>query len=389
MAGFIRNRITWLTYLVLAFYAYFLNSLGPITPFLKDDLKLSYTVSSLHFTAFAVGILCIGLGGHVVIRRLGRWNSLWIGAGGISLGALLLLAGRTPLITISASFLMGLVGSLILAITPAMLSDQYGKQRAVAISEANVVSSLVSSAAPLIIGWAAQFAGSWRLAFGIAAFTPLVMRLGFRGVSLPQPAVHDDGPNQVSQPLPMRYWIIWTAIVFSVSVEFCMVFWSADYVENGLGMLKANAAQSVSLFLAGMILGRLACSHLVRLFSTQKVIAGSILIAGAGFLAFWQGRSILVGLAGLFITGLGVASLYPLTLSLAISTAKNNSDQASARATLASGTAILVLPLVLGRLADAFGIRLAYGVVALLLVLVFLITWFSARLSPAPQPAAG
>ena len=51
---FHRDRFTWLAYLSLAFYGYFLNVLGPITPFLKDELQLTYTVSSFHFTAFAV-----------------------------------------------------------------------------------------------------------------------------------------------------------------------------------------------------------------------------------------------------------------------------------------------------------------------------------------------
>jgi hypothetical protein len=77
-----------------------------------------------------------------------------------------------------------------------------------------------------------------------------------------------------------------------------------------------------------------------------------------------------------------------LILSLAIGVANGNTVQASARATLASGTAILTLPLVLGRLADAVGIRPAYGVVALLLIGVFLIVSFTGRLAPVLQPAA-
>jgi hypothetical protein len=66
-------------------------------------------------------------------------------------------------------------------------------------------------------------------------------------------------------------------------------------------------------------------------------------------------------------------------LSLAIGVAKNNSTQATARTTLASGTAILALPLLLGRLADMMGIRQAYGVVGILLVGVFLITLVARR----------
>jgi Major Facilitator Superfamily. len=163
---FYRNRFTWLAYLILALYSYFLNIIGPITPFLKDELKLSYTISSLHYTAFAFGILLVGLVGHFLIERAGRWLSLWIGAIGLSLGAVLLIVGRTPVITIGASFLMGLVGSLILATIPAIISDQYGEMRAVALSEANMICSLVTITAPLMVGLFARFSniqttGAW------------------------------------------------------------------------------------------------------------------------------------------------------------------------------------------------------------------------------------
>jgi fucose permease len=381
---FHRNRFTWLAYLLLAFYGYFLNILGPITPFLKEELKLSYTVSSLHFTAFAFGILLMGLSGHALIQRVGRGHSLWIGAFGISTSALILLSGRSPVITISASFCMGLVGSLILVIVPSALSDQHKEQRAVALSEANVVASLVCTAAPLMVGWSARLPGGWRLALGIAAFTPILMRLGFGRAAPPRSTSGQEYPTSVRQPLPILYWVYWAAIVLAVSIEFCMIFWSADYLENSLGMRKVDAAQAVSLFLAAMIVGRLAGSRLVRRFSTHRVIIVSILTAGAGFLVFWTTGNTILGLAALFVTGLGVASLYPLILALAIGAAHNNTVQASVRATLASGTAILVLPLALGRLADIVGIRQAYGVVAILLIGVFLIVLITGNRENVP-----
>ena len=371
---FRRNRFTWLAYLLLAFYGYFLNILGPITPFLKDELKLSYTVSSLHFTAFAVGILLVGLSGHTVIQRIGRERSLWLGAFAISVSVLILLSGKNPVITIGASFLMGLIGSLILVIVPSALSDQHGEFRVVAFSEANLISSLVATAAPLLVGWFARFAGSWRLALGIVAIAPVLMRMGFGKVALPQRTASQMNADQDKGPLPTQFWVYWVAIVLAVSVEFCMISWSADYMENNLGMLKADAAQAVSLFLAGMIVGRLAGSRLVQNFSTHKLVTLSILVAGTGFLVFWMAGNVLLGMSGLFITGLGVASLYPLILSMAMATAGDHTVKASARATLASGTAILALPLILGRLADAVGIWQAYGVVIFLLIGVFLIT---------------
>jgi fucose permease len=384
---FHRDRFTWLAYLSLAFYAYFLNVLGPITPFLKDELQLSYTVSSFHFTAFAVGILLIGLGGHSVIQRIGRSHSVWVGMFGISVSTLLLLAGRTPVITIGAAFLMGLIGSLILAIVPAALADQHGELRAVALSEANMISSLVASCAALMVGWSASLTGNWRWALGSLAAAPVFIFLAFgRGASSTITSTSQE-PTQSNQPLPGLFWLYWLSLVLAVSVEFCMIFWSADYLENVLGMLKANAAQSVSLFLAAMIVGRMAGSRLVQRFSTRSVVMISILIASIGFLLFWRTESVYPGLIGLFLTGLGVANLYPLILSMTIGAANGNTVQASARTTLASGTAILALPLALGRLADAVGIRSAYGVVLLLLIGVFLISQIAGRTSLAPRSA--
>jgi fucose permease len=374
-----RDQFTWLAYFMLAFYGYFLNIFGPITPFLKNELEISYTVSSLHFTAFAFGILLVGFGGHFLIERLGRLRALWAGAFGISLSAILLLAGQTPVLTIGASFFMGIIGSLILAVVPSALSDQFGDQRAVAISEANVISSFVSSLAPILVGWFAGSLGSWKYALAIAALIPCFLLVIFRKAALPPDESREIRLTKKQMPLPFLYWVFWVALMLAVSVEFCMVFWSADYLEIGLGIARTNAAQAVSLFLGAMIIGRLSGSRLVQHFTPQKLVVFSILIASFGFFLFWTATIPVLGLLGLFLTGLGVASLYPLLVSMAIASAKGNTIQAGARATLASGTAILLLPLLLGRLADSFGIQRAYGVVAVLLVSVLLIVLFAGR----------
>lgn len=368
--GFVRKPTTWLAYLMLAFYAYCLNSFGPITPFLKAEFGLSYTISSLHFSAFALGMIGAGLAGSTIIQKMGRWNSLWIGAFGMSLGALLLIAGRTPYLTISSSFIMGLVGSLILAVVPSILSDQYGEMRAVPLSEANLVASLVSAAAPVLVGWFAPSVLGWRAALVTAVLAVLAMRFGFRRLTFPST---EGRPDPTPRALPQLYWVYWIALVVAVAIEFCMIFWGADYLEIELGMSKAYAAQAISLFLVGMIIGRLISRHLVQRFSPNLVITGSLVIAAAGFLAYWTAIAPLLGMIGLVVTGLGVSSLYPLILALTLKAARQNTDRASALSSLASGVAILFLPLILGRLADAVGIRVAYAVVILLLIAAFVI----------------
>lgn len=377
---FRRSRFTWLAYLLLAFYGFLLNSLGPITPFLKREMGLTYTVSSLHFTAFAAGILLVGLVGHRVIRRAGRRRSLWIGAAGMSAGTLLLCTGRTPAVTIPASLLMGLVGSLILIIVPSALWEEHGERCAVALAEANVLASSLSTAAPLLVGWLATVPGGWRLGLGIVALAPAGLYFGLGKTSVPAqvpPAAGAEGAP--SWPLPKLFWFYWTGLILSVSVEFCMISWSGDFLANGLRLGTARGSQLTSLFLGGMMLGRLAGSRMVQRVAAPRLVVGSILLAACGFLLFWLAGAAVPVLAGLFITGLGVASLYPMLLSLALGTSPGQAVQASARATLASGLAILASPLILGGFADALGIARAYGVVVVLLAGVFAVVQWAGR----------
>jgi fucose permease len=370
---FRRDGLTWLAYCLLSTFGYFLNVLGPITPFLRSELKLSYSLGGLHFTAFAAGLLVVGLFGYGLLRKLGPRASLWTGAFGMSSGVLILVLGQNPVVTIAATFVMGLSGSMILALVPSLLSARHGPLRTVALTEANLLSALIAAAAPLVIGLFAFLTLGWRWALGSSALAPFLLFVLFRKVELP----HDEeegGPNsQAKRPLPPLYWVYWTVLFLSVSIEFCMVYWSADFVVVTLGLSKENAAQAVSLFLGGMILGRFVAIRLVTRFPVRRVIVVSAAVAAVGFGFYWFTAAAAAVLPGLFLIGLGVSSLYPLVLSLSMEAAGGQSIKAGSRASLASGSAILCLPFLLGGLADLFGIHLAYLVVPVLLAGVVIV----------------
>ena len=63
-----------MAYLLLAYFAYLLNIQGPILPFLRDQLRLTYAGVSLHLSAFAAGEIAAGLIGDWVARVFGRWQ---------------------------------------------------------------------------------------------------------------------------------------------------------------------------------------------------------------------------------------------------------------------------------------------------------------------------
>jgi fucose permease len=370
-----RDKFTWLTYLMLGYYSYLLNGLGPVMPFLRAELRMSYTLSSFHFSAFAIGMLLAGLGSDRLARRFGRRRIFWSGALGMAGGVILLLMGYHPVLTISGAFLMGTIGSLLLVMIPAALSDRYGPWRAIALSEANVVASLCGGLAPVAIGFFVKADLGWRGALIVIILTALLLRLIFRHVLFPEATNSSPLQSSSQKRLPKIYWVYWNILVLAVSVEFCIIFWSATFLEMERGLLKANAAFIMSLFLGAMVLGRLIGSRISHYAQSEKIVLGSVGISLIGFFIHWWATPTLLTMSGLFLAGLGVANLYPQILALAIGAAPNQTDTASARASLASGSAILLLPLLLGGLADRIGLWYAYGLVVILLLFVGIGIW--------------
>jgi fucose permease len=131
------------------------------------------------------------------------------------------------------------------------------------------------------------------------------------------------------------------------------------------GLAPAVAA----LFLVGMAVGRSLAVPITRRMPDAKILMlVCIVVAAAGFMIFWSAPVLPLAAVGLAIAGLGVALLYPTTVSRTIAAWPHAPDRAAARAALASGVAIGGAPFVLARLADLTGLRAAYLVVPVLLV---------------------
>ena len=52
---FRRDRLTWVTYALLAWFAYLQAAPGLVVPYLRDELDIGYTTGGLHVGAFAAG----------------------------------------------------------------------------------------------------------------------------------------------------------------------------------------------------------------------------------------------------------------------------------------------------------------------------------------------
>ncbi len=363
-----------MTYGLVGYFAFMETVLGPIMPFLRTELNLDYTTASLHFSAFALGSVLLGLFGDRVVGRWGRRASLWGGAFGMAAGAGVLISTPSVFGTVPAAFAMGLSGALLLITSQALLSDRHGEYSAVAVIESNAAASACAIAAPLLVGACAAAGLGWRAALAAPAAALIVLAAVFflRPPDLPRGTV--DVHEQVGgQALPLRYWAFWALVTLGVASEWCIGFWGADFLADGTGLTRPAAAASLTVFFAAMLVGRIASSRLARVLPPPILLAASLCVALVGFPLFWFSPGNAITLAGLFIAGLGIGGVYPLGVSAAIATVPTNADAAAARLAVGGGGAILVAPLFLGALADRTGIGAAFGIVVpMLLAALFL-----------------
>lgn len=354
---FRRDRATILLYLLLSYYAYLQAIVAPAMNFIAAERDLTDTVRGLHLSAFAVGMILVGLIGERVAKRFGRPQTVWGGCLGMGIAAIILTLGQTPLVTIPATFIMGFVGSHAIIMTQALLSDRHAQHRAIPLTEANVVAIVFVAAAPLLVGAAAGTLG-WRtpLIVGAGVLVPLWL-IGSKWITdISSPKVQIAKADRRSA-LPMRFWLFGAVAFFGVSVEWSMIFWSAAYLERVGNLTTTDATSASTLFLLGMVVGRIIGSWLTHTAEPARLLVVSLGLAIFGFSIFWLAPIHDLRLVGLALCGVGIANIWPLTLPTATATVPQATDLANARMSLSASLAIFIAPQVLGSLGDNIGIQ--------------------------------
>ncbi|GCE08708.1 MFS transporter [Dictyobacter aurantiacus] len=379
---FVRDRFTVLAYALLASFCYLQASPGPLVPFLHAEMHLNYTIDSLHMSGIALGMIVAGLLADRVSARWGRRLTLWGGASGLLVGALLLMFSHHPAISIFSMFVIGLLGTFLMVTVQASLSDHHGEHRATAITEANMIASLGAGLAPICLGGMILLGAGWRGMLFVPMVIVLLLALCFFRVPVPEARTFTRKREFSGRvKVPGAFWLYWLAMVMGVAAEWSVSFWGSGYLINVVGIERTSAATLMSLFFLAAVIGRFIGSHLTRRISVERLLLPVLIVAMLGFTLFWLGPSVPLHVIGLFVAGLGICNLFPFTFSASANRIPQYADLASARSALGGGLAIFCAPLVLGRLGDMVGLRSAYSVILGLFVLMGVFMVLAARVT--------
>jgi MFS family permease len=312
-----RDRLTWLAYLQVGSYGYFLYGFGPTVSLLRDEQGISRTLSGLHGTALAVGSLLSALVVAPVVRRRGRGPVMWGGLVVLCLGIVLYVATDRLALTLTGALLGAFGGSFVVVPVAAVLSDHHGKAGASAITEANAVAAGIGTVAPLVVGLTVATGLGWRPA--MLLLLPVVALLGLLGgrVRYPSPRL-EPGRHAGSRRLPMVYWIGWVVVTSGIAVEFCMTLWAADILRSRFDLSPAVASAGVTAVVAGMCIGRIVGGPLALHIAVDRLLYYALGVCALGFTAFWLTTWAPLAIAGLLVSGLGIALFYPLGVTRAI-----------------------------------------------------------------------
>ncbi|MEV4565834.1 MFS transporter [Nonomuraea sp. NPDC049419] len=345
-------------------------------PALTDKLGLSEAMVGTILLAWGLGALVTMQSMRRVMARVG--SRAVLRAGG-PLTALSLLG-------------VGLAPDLPLLLTAVVL---FGMAFGVMDVAMNAQGSAVEQAyrRPLMngmhAGWCVGAISAGALgALAIAAGLPFTVHVTLIGL-LSLPVMVLLGRTYLAEPpaaetraqgrrrLPPVVYLLGAIMFFAFMVEGTVADWNGLYLRDELGAPEAVAALGYPVFEVGMLIARLTGDRLRVRFGVRGMLTVSG-VATAGFFAVvLLAPAAVVAVSAMFFVGLGVATISPLTLSLA-GTATDTPGPAIAQAGAMGYAGLLLGPVVIGFLSDAAGLRTALGIGVLLGLLIAL----SARLLP-------
>jgi MFS family permease len=185
-----------------------------------------------------------------------------------------------------------------------------------------------------------------------------------------------DDPSAQDAPAPPHFALPTRPVLLIGLVGLCAVFgeqagtdWSALYITNELGGSASVAALAVSAFAVAMAAVRLMADGVIRKLGPVLTVRLSGICATAGAVTIVVAPSLVVGLVGFALLGIGVAAVVPLVFAAAGRVGPHPARSIAGVAVVAYASG-LVAPGVIGGIASASSLTIAFCVVACLVAVV-------------------
>ena len=354
---------------------------GPMLPILAARWSLTDAQSgSLIFVQFfssMFGMLVSGLS----VQRQGYRFTLIVGA--------LLMASGMALVA-SGSWGMGIVAVSILGIgygltTPAgnlRTAEINPEKSASALNVVNAVWGIGAMGSPFLVALAQRERRPAYFLYGTAGAL-LVLLLGL----LLTRFIPDTHANVESSPGAKSFWsdsalpLICALFFVYVGTETSFGAWIATYARRVDSRAHVLATVTPSFFWGAILLGRALAPIVLRFHSAVRIARAGLAVAMLGGLALVTAHEMKLVVVGAVLAGLGLASIFPISVSLLPGWFGSSARRASGAIFASGNIGGAVVPWFVGEVSThAAGLRSAF-LVPLLGVSAMLIFYLTSRAS--------
>lgn len=163
----------------------------------------------------------------------------------------------------------------------------------------------------------------------------------------------------------------------SMACEGTMFDWSGIYFRKAVHASRDVATLGFVAYMVAMTLGRLAGDRLVNRFGIRTTLTYSGGLIGIGLLtAVALPHPVTAGL-GFILTGFGVSCVVPMVFGMAGRTTGMSSGSAIASVSTVAYTGFLIIPPLVGSVAQLAGLRAAYTMIACFGILITCLVQFT------------
>jgi fucose permease len=174
--------------------------------------------------------------------------------------------------------------------------------------------------------------------------------------------------------LPEKSVLHYAIIVFiCMACENTMYDWSGVYFQKTMYASQAMATGAFAVYMVAMTLGRFAGDRVVNRIGIKNMLYYNSILLTAGFLLVVLIPYPIFGFIGFLMTGFGISCISPLVLSLAGKSAKEGSARTLASISSISYLGFLVVPPIIGFISEAASIRVSFGIITLLAVIMIVL----------------
>lgn len=255
------------------------------------------------------------------------------------------------------------------------------EQRARIISLVDVGYSTGSVLSPLLAAATLALDPSWRspyLAFAALALVLMLLTLP-RGPLRSVQFQADHAPDASAAPgtagsAPLGYagllrqplvrWVLLAGLCSGLS-EWGQYFWFVSFATEALGQHEQTARLALGFLMAGMVTGRVWQAFVHSRWRMEQKIQGLGLLAALALAGVWLSPAdapfAWLALCN-FLTGLGVSVGFPILLGIALRSFPQEAPRLSALLMIVFSAGAQIAALLMGELAEHFGLRAAYAV---------------------------